>query len=390
MLEVTAQIKERLAASQSTLIALKKNWGGDDLASALALAWHLESQGKVATIVAQGFAFPKNFRFLKPDDRLFLGALRQLRKFVITVDMARAKLAEFSYSVDGDKMHIYLTPEEGMFEPRDVSTKNAGYRYDCIVTLGVPDLVSLGETFETQAEFFYATPIINIDHTSGNEHYGQINHVDLVATTTAEIVHLLLRDTLGATIDPRLATALLTGIIAGTKSFRSAVITPRCLDIVSELISRGADREAIMHHLYRTRSITTLKLWGRVLTHIQESPEHKLIWSTITAADLVATGASPVDASDVLDELLTTMPDPEIQVLLTEIPSHDAASKQQSVCDVIVNVERGADARHLLKPWVGTGTPARASARIYGTSLDDLTKNVIEHIENELRAQRKK
>ncbi len=379
MLETPAQIKERLKASQSILIALPKHWDGDSLASAIALAWHLEKDGKNATIVADGLVFPKNLRFLKPDDKLFLGALRQLRKFIITVDMARAKLGEFSYSVEGDKMHIYLTPEDGMFEASDVHTASAGFRYDCLIVLGAPDLVSLGAPFETQAEFFYAVPIINIDHHANNDNFGQINHVDVVSATTAEVVYFLLKDTLDAMIDERMATALLTGVIAGTKSFRSATITPRCLEVVSDLIHRGAERETIMQHLYRARSIRTLKLWGRVLTHIEESPEHKLLWSTITADDFAATGATPEESIEVIDELLTTMADPKVQVLFSE-----RARDPESICDVMVNAEHGADARVLLKPWNPQGSTERAMASIRGLSLEQTTREVVEYIKKAL------
>ncbi|MBI4276226.1 hypothetical protein HY629_00065 [Candidatus Uhrbacteria bacterium] len=385
MLETPVQIREQFARSQSILIALRKHWDGDALASALALAWHLESQGKTVTIVADGFVFPKQFRFLKPEDGLFLSALRQLRKFIVSVDMARAKVAEFSYSVEGDHMHIYLTPEEGMFEPADVTTKSAGFRYDCIVTLGVPDLPSLGTTYDAQAEFFYTTPVVNIDHHAGNEHYGQMNHVDIVATTTAEALAVLCKETLGGIVNERCATAFLTGIIAGTKSFRSAAITPRCLQVVGDLIARGADREAIMQNLYRTRALTTLKLWGRVLTRIQESPEHKLIWSTITAEDLASTHASPNDATDVIDELMLTMPDPEVQVLFTE-----RMSSNGDACDVMVNVERGADARMLLKPWNPQGARDRATAHVNGLPLAEVTTKVVEYIKKELAAGSKK
>ena len=66
-------------------------------------------------------------------------------------------------------------------------------------------------------------------------------------------------------VDEDIATCLLAGLIAKTKSFKTQNITPQSLAISSQLLAMGAKREEIVNKLYRSRSLNVLKLWGRVL-----------------------------------------------------------------------------------------------------------------------------
>ena len=65
-----------------------------------------------------------------------------------------------------------------------------------------------------------------------------------------------------------MATALLAGMIAATNSFQSPQVTPQTLELASQLIVRGADRQKVIESLYRTKDIDTLKNWGKVLSRL--------------------------------------------------------------------------------------------------------------------------
>ncbi|HSD12774.1 MAG TPA: DHH family phosphoesterase, partial [Patescibacteria group bacterium] len=188
------QFMDTLMKSEHPLITFRKEWSVDAVASALALAKFLEKKGKKVDVVADGFAAPKSLRFL-PGIGTVKPNFRQLRKFVIHLDVSKTKIDELSYDIEGDKLRIHVTPKEGRFDGKDVTTASTDFKYDCIVTVDTPDYGALGTLFSANTEFFYDRPTINIDHEPSNEQYGNLNCVDITATSTAEVMHALLKST---------------------------------------------------------------------------------------------------------------------------------------------------------------------------------------------------
>jgi hypothetical protein len=163
-------------------------------------------------------------------------------------------------------------------------------------------------------------PIINIDHQANNEHYGQINIIELPASTSAEIIFDLLQKSQEELLNRHIAQSLLTGIIAGTNSFKKNKVRPQTLQVASKLVDLGADRAFIIKNLYQTKSIATFKIWGSVLSHLKESKEHNFVWSTITRDDFTRSGAVKEDLNNIIDELITTSPSAQFVLLLNEDP----------------------------------------------------------------------
>lgn len=144
-------------------------------------------------------------------------------------------------------------PEGGNFKDSDVSTGSEGYKYDLVITLGAANLESLGKVFTNHRDFFFQTPIINVDRSLLNENFGQLNIVESSLTSLAELSYRLLKNNL----DKDIMTALLAGMITATNSFQSPQTTPETLELASQLIIKGADRVAIIEELYRTKDIDT-------------------------------------------------------------------------------------------------------------------------------------
>src|SRR5687768_10761511 len=228
------QFMETLQKSEHPLITFRKEWSIDAVASALALAKFLEKKGKKVDIIAEGFAMPRSLKFLPGIERI-RPSFTHLQKFVIHRDLAKTKIDELSYDIEGDKLRIHVTPKAGRFDGKDVTTASTDFKYDCIITVDTPDYGSLGSLFTANTEFFYDRPTVNIDHEPSNEQYGNLNVVDITATSTSECVHSLLKSTGEHFLTEEIATCLLTGIISKTRSFKTASVTPRTLDIASEL-----------------------------------------------------------------------------------------------------------------------------------------------------------
>ncbi|MBI4415183.1 MAG: hypothetical protein HY566_03000 [Candidatus Kerfeldbacteria bacterium] len=299
------------------LVVLPKNPSTDAIASGLAFFQLLEKLEKRARVVANNFHLPADHRFL-PKSKEIYSDLSSLQKFTITLNLEKTKAEELSYDIVGDRLNIYLTPKNGHFVPEDVSTSAGAYEHSLIVTLDTPELEALGELFDENAEFFYNVPVINIDHRAANTHFGQVNIVELTATSTSEIVFELIRELNASLLDEYIATNLLTGIISKTKSFQSSTVTPKSLAVASHLIASGARRDEIIRNLFQTKSLATLRLWGRVLAQLATDNQGRFVFSRASRKDFERAGASEETLPGVIDELIVSTPKAEIIAIFHE------------------------------------------------------------------------
>jgi bifunctional oligoribonuclease and PAP phosphatase NrnA len=329
MLSVHQQIFEQIKKAKNILIAFSANWNGDNLGSALAFYLFLKKMGKKAEVISSKAeegsmveARGKIFSFL-PGFTEIKRIARELNKFVISLNLTNAQIKGVKYRLEANEAKFIITPLKGNFSAEDIKVEAEIAKYDLIISLDTPDLESLGRLFAENTQFFYATPIINIDHHSSNEEYGQINLVQINAVATAEIVFSLFSAYGENSIDSDIATCLLAGIIAKTKNFKTPNITPDTLSVTSQLISAKARREEIVNKLYRSRDIGALKLWGIVLSRLTSVKNSQVVWSTVTENDFLKTGTSKNDLNDIVDELIVNIPEAKIIIIFYEKTEKD-------------------------------------------------------------------
>lgn len=309
------QSVEFLNRSKNVLICLPVNPSSDAIASGLALFLTFERLGKRSKVVCSKFQLPDNHSFLPKSDAIEK-ELANLRQFVISLDISKVAVDELSYSITDGKLNVYITPKNGFYEARDVTTSAGNFSYDAIIAIDAVDLDLLGDLVVNNAEFFYRTPVLNIDHRPQNMHFGNVNLVDITATSTSEIVFELVKALGFNVLDEQVATTLLTGIISKTKSFQSPSVTPRSLAIASHLVASGARREEIIDNLYQSKSIAALKLWGRALARLHQKRDGRLIWTLLGEQDFKQSGANEEDLPQVIDELIVNVPSAELIIIV--------------------------------------------------------------------------
>jgi nanoRNase/pAp phosphatase (c-di-AMP/oligoRNAs hydrolase) len=169
---------------------------------------------------------------------------------------------------------------------------------------------------------FHEIPVVNIDHHISNEHYGKINYVDIMSASATELLLPLFEkmeeEFEVELIDEDVATLLLTGIITDTGSFQNSNTTPKAFAHAAQLIAYGARQQEIIQHIYKTKQLSQLKLWGRVLSKIQTDEKYKIVWSTVSREDFKDTQSKEEETGDIIDELMSNAPGAEIIVLLKE------------------------------------------------------------------------
>jgi phosphoesterase RecJ-like protein len=372
------QVLEQLRKAERPLIAFRKDWNPDSAAAASALAAILEGMGKKCEVVCDGFAPPEQLAFL-PELKRIRPEMAGLRTFVISVDTQKSRIGELSYESKDGFLKIFLTPKSGSIDAGQIKTSATDYRHDLIIVVDTPDLASLGALRTEAPDFFFRTPIVNLDHSPANDQFGQVNWIESTAASSSEVVYRLARD-LDRPIDADLATVLLTGIVAKTRSFKSGTITPQTLTSASELVAAGARRDTIVSSLYRTKTIAVLRLWGRALARLKFDPALKLASAMLTRQDFALAGAGETALADIVDELILSAPEAETIALIYEREGGEVC------CLIRSEIRRDADA--LLARWGGEGGRTQSRCILKGKSPGEAEQEILTHVRAEM-AKRK-
>lgn len=358
MLNQQQQIFEQIKKANNILITFSKAWNGDSVASSLALFLFLKKLGKTVDLVAEKNEQSTAFAFLPAYSEIKY-TLNNLRQFIISLDIRNTKVSQIKYKVEKNTLDFIVSPEDGFFTTDDITAKSSGFRYDLIITLDAQDLESLGTIYDTDTEFFYEIPIINIDHQASNEQFGQINLIELTSVATAEILFALFEGQDKTLIDENIATCLLAGMISKTRSFKTQNVTPAALTAVSQLISLGGRREEIVNHLYRSRGLNVLKLWGVALARLNGKDDDKIIWTSLFNTDFTKTNSNPNDLEEVVDELIVNIPQAKIIIIF-----YESLKEEQLLSNVLVYSIKNLNALSLLKEYNPTGLKNLAKATI--------------------------
>ncbi|MGD2177256.1 MAG: bifunctional oligoribonuclease/PAP phosphatase NrnA [Anaerolineae bacterium] len=148
--------------------------------------------------------------------------------------------------------------------------------FDLVVALDCSDLRRLGDFPELP--HFNQCPLINIDHHVTNVGFGDVDLVDPGASSTAEVL-LRLLEHLDVSLDERLATCLLVGIVTDTRGFRTNNVTPRVMETALRLMEAGASLPYVTQHGLDCRPTVVIRLWGAALSRLRS--EDGVIWTSI-------------------------------------------------------------------------------------------------------------
>ena len=377
------QAVEMITRAKRVLLVTRQHATTDAIASIAAVQAFFKKLNKPCDAVAPDFNPSLAPKFL-PDAHQIKSTIGAVRAFELSLDVTHNKLGEISYDVRDNKLVVTVVPETGEWTPKDLAFRHGEDRYDLVVALDCQDLQSLGPLFAAHADFFYRTPVINIDRDPGNEHWGHINLVDLTAVSTTEVLYGLFSRWNRQLIDENLATSLLTGMIAKTQSFRTQNVTPKTLQIASELIALGGRREEIVQGLWRTRTVPTLKLWGKALSRLESDRDHQLVWTTLSRQDFLEAGVSEDALEGIVDELVAYAPEAKVVVIAYEKES----SHINGAC-VAIHVSPPYSAVELGRPFGATGTRNKIEfCLVPGTPLVDGVKNVVEKLKSVIKATR--
>ncbi len=364
-----------LKEAERPLVLLPREPSIDHLATAAAFFQLCREMGKPADGYAEGFHPPSLPAFL-PGLESLSGTLPSLAALHISIPTHQVPLQDLTYQREEKSLRIQVTPKTGAWKPEEILVEMSACRYDLLVCIGAADVGSLGAFGAEHRPLFEQLPSIVLDIDLANERYGTLNIVDASA---ASLTHALYRLITAAQrpVDAILATTLLAGMIHRTRRFTADRLAPDALAAAGELVAHGARRQDILTELYRTRSVNTLRLWGRAMARLKADAERSLVWTVLTGQDFALAGTTDGHAQEVLDELVSSSPDAALAVLLCE--------KEHDHVDVFL-ASKSEHALQLLQPLGATGDASRATCRIPG-KLPDIEAQIIAHLRQALPIQ---
>lgn len=323
---------EAIKHHENILILPSSPVDGDSIGSALAVYSLLQSMGKNATVVLTS-EIPDIYRFLPNIDTVQKTA-QLYSDFMITINLKDQKLENIKHEIVDNKVNIIVTPEHGTFSSDQVVFPEPKKYFDLLVTVDCADLTQLGSFYKQNYAVFSDIPSINVDHHVSNKNFGSLNLVDTNVSSTTQLLFSWFKE-MNAEIDEDIATLLLAGIITDTGSFQNANTTPECFDAAAELIDLGGRQQEIIKHVYKTKQLNSLKLWGKILSKIQVNETYRYLWSSATQSDFQQTSTNSADKGDIIDELMSNAQEADIILLLEEKADGSLHGSLRSTSDEI-------------------------------------------------------
>ena len=244
----------------------------------------------------------------------------------------------------------WLLNFESVITDIDVLPEN---NYDTVIVLDSGDL-----KFAGLADYFAGLDnkpfVINIDHHPTNNGFGDINLIDTAAVSTTEIIYNLFRG-LRFKIPPKVANALLAGIISDTYNFTNPNTSESSLEAAADLLTSGASLTRVSDLILRNKSLEMLQAWGEILIHLNYNPNFNSVSTVILKKEIDAS----LDVTEGVANFLNNLTGVKVVIILQQLPDNIVKGSLRTNDDLI-------DVSELAKMLGGGGHRKAAGFRLNG------------------------
>lgn len=279
----------------------------------------------------------------------------------------------------GKTAYAYASPAIGkdlLFLPGlqkiHVSELPAKPQFDTVILLECSDRKRGGDL---ESVLQNAKTLVNIDHHLVSDAYGDVNHIDSSASSTAEIIFQLFEaNEEGVLPTPDEATCLYTGLVTDTGRFLHTNTTAEALRVASALVALGADVNEINQVIYFTKSYTELKLLGRALEKMQLLFQKKYSQIILTQADFEPLNAVPSQTQGIVSQP-TMIPGVEVSALIKE---------EKDKVSVNLRSRNKIDVSSIAQKFGGGGHARAAGFKVTGKSVQTVADELAEAVQETL------
>ncbi len=217
--------------------------------------------------------------------------------------------------------------------------------------------------------------LINIDHHSSNDNYGDIALVDTSCISTTQVLFDFFKEN-NISINKKMATALYAGILDDSSGFMDESVDGTIFAVISELIASGAEYKLCNDFIIKRISLGAIRLKAIMYKNMCLEHEAKVAVFCVSNDDMRSSGAVGEDCEGALEEALYL---PSVEVVLLIKQNNDFTIKGSLRCSSNVDVSKIAS-------FFDGGGHAHRAGFIIKTplSLDDAKKKVLEIIYKEI------
>jgi phosphoesterase RecJ-like protein len=219
----------------------------------------------------------------------------------------------------GKKAKVYLkdpVPYRYRFlpQPQDLVHEIPSQQFDAIFAVDCGDFFRIGDGHEKLKGM---GPIISIDHHDTNEAFGFLNILDQRASSTAEIIYLILKS-LDIKIGFNIAVNLYTAILTDTGSFRYDNTNSRAFVICEEMMHAGVVPSHVAAEVYESHPRERFELLCQALAAMETYHGNKLAIIHVTE-DMFRQTQSSREHSEGFVEFLKEMRGLEVAMMARQI-----------------------------------------------------------------------
>jgi phosphoesterase RecJ-like protein len=244
-------------------------------------------------------------------------------------------------------------------------------------TLIVMDSGDLTRIEPIQNLFDHATRTINIDHHESNNRFAMFNYVDTKASSSCEMVGLLigLKEGDKRHLTFELAECLYTGLIYDTGVFKHSNTRYETHIIAAHLVDMGINHTWITNHCFFTRNLKAVKATSIALNKLEMYLDNKIATTLISAVDLEEHHLVKDDTEAIVN-ILNEIKDTYASVFFLELEPNNYKVSLRS--NSLINVCSVAQK-------FGGGGHIKASGCSVKGSKAEVIENVLKELELEYR-----
>lgn len=192
---------------------------------------------------------------------------------------------------------------------------------DVLIVVDTPAAGRMEFFYEAHKDVLKSCQVIVFDHHLTNDQFGQLNFVDPLASSSAEVACDVLDDC-GIPIGEKAATCFMLALLADTQTFRTENTSERSLLRGYRLARAGAPIFSLGQLLFSTRPLSALKIWGSALDRLRA--RDGVAWTVVSDEMLRSADGTMEDAEGLVDFILTAS---EVQVAIVLKESHPGETK---------------------------------------------------------------
>lgn len=246
------QLIDRLKQSNHVLLTVSNNPNVDQLAACIAMTLLLNKMGKHATAVYSGNT-PSTLEFLKPENTIEK-TTDSLRDFIIALDKSKAD--KLRYKVEDKLVRIFITPYKTSIGEADLEFSQGDFNVDVVLAIGIHDKEHIDNAITAHGRILHDAVVMTVNTQAGNN-IGTINWVSENASSLSEMLASISDDLQPQLLDPQIATAFLTGIVAETQRFGNEKTSSSTMSISSVLMAAGADQQLVATKLEAVNEVAS-------------------------------------------------------------------------------------------------------------------------------------